>query len=172
MKKTDLLNLAIRIIGIILFLYSINSIKELLFYFALPINSIAVDECVSFIGVLLFTIIIQWILAALLMFKSDSITNLLIKNRDDHTQEFSPPYTQKDMLRSALVIIGITVIVLHLPDFIINTVKYIRLVQANDPSKSFDLTNVETSALKIILAYAMIYFSSQISTYFYQTNKD
>lgn len=172
MKKTDLQNLALRIIGIILFLYSINSIKELLFYFALPTNSIAVDERVSFIGVLLFTIIIQWILAALLMFKSDSITNLLIKNRDDHTQEFSLPYTQKDMLRSALVIIGITVIVIHLPDFIISTVKYIRLAQANDPSKSFDLTNVETSGLKIILAYAMIYFSSQISTYFYQTNKD
>ncbi|MBL1410786.1 hypothetical protein [Sphingobacterium faecale] len=76
------------------------------------------------------------------------------------------------MLRSALVIIDITVIVLHLPDLIINTVNYIRLVQINDPGKSFDLRKVVTSGLKILLASNLVYFSKQISTYFYKQEKD
>ncbi|WP_133586146.1 hypothetical protein [Sphingobacterium yanglingense] len=115
---------------------------------------------------LLLTITLQWLIALLFAFKPHLISSILIKNKEHQTEKVSLPFDSKELLKSALVIIGTTVILLSLPDLILATVKYINLVQTNDPNKSFDLTNIATSGLKIILSLGLIYFSAPISLYF------
>jgi len=166
MKKIDLLDLAIRIIGIVLFVYSFNSVKELLLYVSLPIAGSDSIERTSLVVPLILTITLQWLIALLFAFKPHLIIGVLIKNNDTQTELLTLPSAPKDLLKLALIIAGITVILLNLPDLIVATVKYINLVQTNDPNKSFDLTNIATSGLKIILSLGLIYFSAPISLYF------
>lgn len=166
MKKIDLLGLAIRIIGIVLFVYSFNSVKELLLYVSLPIAGSDSIERTSLVVPLILTITLQWLIALLFAFKPHLISGVLIKNNDTQTELLTLPSAPKDLLKLALIIAGITVILLNLPDLIVATVKYIKLVQTNDPNKSFDLTNIATSGLKIILSLGLICFSNQISLYF------
>ncbi|MDR2283819.1 MAG: hypothetical protein LBE37_11445 [Sphingobacterium sp.] len=165
MKKTNLLNLAIQIIGIVLFVYSLNSVKELLLYISLPITSSDNIEKTSLVVPLLLTITLQWLIALLFAFKPHLISNILIKNKEHQTEKVSLLLDSKELLKSALVIIGTTVILLSLPGLILATVKYINLVQTSDPNKSFDLTNIATNGLKILLASALVYFSNQITHY-------
>lgn len=171
MKKKDLLDLSIRIVGIILFVYSINSIKELLIYTALPIMGATGNQRPMIIGLLIFTILIQWVIAAILLFKSKTLTTVFLKNDIHETEVALPAYSARNIIKIGLIFIGTTLILLTLPEFIVGLVKYVTVVQQNSPNMRFDSTAVIISGLKIFLSVVLIYFADQISRFICQTKE-
>lgn len=168
MKKKDLLDLAIKIVGIILFVYSINSIKELLLYTSLPImDSIGVQRT-TIISILVFTVIVQWAAAFLLLLRSKTLTGVFLKSDIYEAETTLPTSPQRSHLKLGLIFIGVTVTLLTLPEFIVALVKYVTLVQENSPNMTFDSTAVIISGLKISLSVVLIYFADQISGFVYQ----
>ena len=163
MKKTELFIFAIKIIGIILFLWSINSLKELsMFFFTIQM---ARETVVIFPSLIIF-LLIQWILAYFLLFRTEIIINLL-KLKDENQQEIlqNSQFNYEKIFQIALLILGLAIIILNIPDFILSVIKNMLLLRKDEPYQKFLWNNFDIHGLKIILGVLLIFNSKKISNY-------
>ncbi|MEI5984979.1 MULTISPECIES: hypothetical protein [Sphingobacterium] len=163
MKKTELFIFAIKIIGIILFLWSINSLKELsMFFFTIQMAR----ETVVILPSLIIFLLIQWILAYFLLFRTEIIINLL-KLKDENQQEIlqNSQFNYEKIFQIALLILGLAIIILNIPDFILSVIKNMLLLRKDEPYQKFLWNNFDIHGLKIILGVLLIFNSKKISNY-------
>ena len=163
MKKTELFIFAIKIIGIILFLWSINSLKELsMFFFTIQMAR----ETVVILPSLIIFLLIQWILAYFLLFRTEIIINLL-KLKDENQQEIlqNSQFNYEKIFQIALLILGLAIIILNIPDFILSVIKNMLLLREDEPYQKFLWNNFDIHGLKIILGVLLIFISKKISNY-------
>lgn len=163
MKKTELFIFAIKIIGIILFLWSINSLKELsMFFFTIQMAR----ETVVILPSLIIFLLIQWILAYFLLFRTEIIINLL-KLKDENQQEIlqNSQFNYEKIFQIALLILGLAIIILNIPDFILSVIKNMLLLRKDEPYQKFLWNNFDIHGLKIILGVLLIFNSKNISNY-------
>ncbi len=163
MKKTELFIFAIKIIGIILFLWSINSLKELsMFFFTIQMAR----ETVVILPSLIIFQLIQWILAYFLLFRTEIIINLL-KLKDEYQLEIlqNSQFNYEKIFQIALLILGLAIIILNIPDFILSVIKNMLLLRKDEPYQKFLWNNFDIHGLKIILGVLLIFNSKKISNY-------
>jgi len=164
MKKKDLFDISIKIIGIFLVLFSINSSKELLLYNAVSNSSANMNEQNSVLLILLSNLILQLLIAFLFLLKSEVFVHFFIN--DDPTNNKALACNKFEAYRCGLILVGITLVILSLPSFIVNLFKYIYLVQNDVRNREFEFINFVTQGIKLLLSTTIIFCATKISAYF------
>ena len=170
MKKSDLYELAIKILGLYLVIIIIGQLREILIYLTIFLQSRSnphafgdFDQTPVFLVYLLGFIVLT-IFSGLLIFKTRQITKLVCKPRD--YEESANLFAEKEAIYEiALVLVGLVTLVLTLPDFIFKLNNHISLVKANLPTKDNDTAFLITSGLKIIVGLIAIIYASQVSRF-------
>ncbi len=177
MKKSDIYEIAIKILGLYLFFTSIDLLRDLLTTFAVitqakqnPDAFGNFDQTPFFIlSFSNFAFVILF--AAFLTLKTKTIVKFVCKPTD--YEETSSLFADRKVIYEiALVIMGLLLIVWTIPDFAFKLKNHIQLVQSNIPTKDYDTNFIITSAIKIVVGLIAIIYAKSISTIFVKDNKN
>lgn len=176
MKKIDLYEIAIKILGLYLIVIIINQLRDILIYFTVwfqqknnPEMFGDFDQTPSLI-VMTLGFLTLTALSAFLIFKTKSIAKL-ISRQSDFEEDLKLFADRKIIYEICLVLLGLITVVLTLPDFIYKLRNHITLVQSNIPTKDFDTTFLITSGIKIGIGIIAIIYSKQLSDLLAKRNK-
>ncbi len=170
MKKSDIYEVAIKLLGIYLFFNAIESVNNVLNYCVMYVQTkdnpelfgnfdqrpLFILSIVNLILVILF--------ASLLTFKTKMLVKLVCKP-DDYTDTASLFADRKVIYEIALLIMGLFTIVWALPDFIFQVKNYLQLKDSlpdNDNSTNFILQ----SGIKIMIGVAAVMYANTIAKLF------
>ncbi len=177
MKKSDIYEISIKILGLYLFFTSIGLLRDVLTTFALMTEAkhnpdafgefdqtpFLILSIANFVFVILF--------AAFMTLKTKTITKLVCKPTD-YTETSSLFADRKVIYEMALVIMGLLLIVWTLPDFVFKLKNHIELVQLNTPTNYLDTNFIITSAIKIVVGLIAIIYAKSISTILIKGSKN
>jgi len=171
MKKSDLYEVEIKIIGLYLFIKVIGLINELFSFITImnqsdsyPGDSRASGHLILFIPTIVnFAVLTAF--ATLLTFNTKLIVKKVCRPPDfeEKPRLFN---NKKEIYEIALTLAGFLSIIIALPDFLTKLQYHIQLVQLDQLDKhtrDFDNNFLISSALKIVLGILVIYYSRSIS---------
>lgn len=177
MKKSDIYEIAIKILGLYLFFSSIGLLRDLLTISVVmtqtkqnPDAFGGIDQTPFFIlSIAYFVFVILF--ALFLIFKTKSIVKLVCRPADyeETTYLFAD---RKVIYEIALVIMGLLMILWTLPDFAFKLKSYIQYTQNNIPTKDYDTNFIIISAIKIVVGLVAIIYAKSISTTLAKDNKN
>ena len=177
MKKSDIYEIAIKILGLYLFFTSIGLLRDVLTTFVMMAQSIQNPDTVgdfdqtSFVILYIVNFILVILFATFLTFKTKTIVKLICKPTD--YQETSTLFANRKVIYEiALTIMGLLLIVWTLPDFAFKLKNHIQLIQGNMPTKVYDTNFILTSALKIVVGLISITNAKSISTILVKDSKN
>ena len=163
MKRKGIVDWALKIIGILVFIYSINAIKEFILFNLVDLN----NQNQGLLKLILFVfLVLQWSIAALLTFRTRILTNLLFKKEDDTTETTISAIDSVQLFKVGFVLIGLSIIVFSLPNFIVDFFKYTSSVQKGLVNNKFELTNIFIVGLRLVFSLALIINSQRLGHYF------
>ena len=177
MKKSDIYEIAIKILGLYLFFTVIGLLRDLLFAFAYMDEAKRnsdlfeqIDPTPYFIlSIANFMVVILF--ASFLTFKSKAIVKLVCKSTDYN--ETATLFTDKKVIyEMALAIMGLLLIVWTLPDLAFRLKNYIQFVQNDMPTKNYDTNFLITSTIKIIVGLIAIIYARAISIFLIRDSKN
>ncbi|MBK6953238.1 MAG: hypothetical protein IPH24_14700 [Crocinitomicaceae bacterium] len=177
MKKSDIYEIAIKILGLYLFFTSIALLRDMLTTLTVMTQAKQnpdafgdFDQTPFFIlSIANFAFVILF--AAFLTFKTKTITKFVCKPTD--YEETSSLFADRKVIyEMALVIMGLLSIVWTLPDFAFKLKNHIQLVQSSMPTKDFDTNFIIASAIKIVVGLIAIIYAKSISTIVIKDNKN
>lgn len=177
MKKSDIYEIAIKILGLYLLFTSISLLRDVLTTFAVMTQAKQnpdafgdFDQTPFFIlSIANFAFVI--LIAAFVTLKTKTIVKFVCKQTD--YEETSSLFADRNVIYEiALVIMGLLLIVWTLPDFAFKLKNYIQLVQSNMPTKEYDTNFIITSAIKIVVGLIAIIYAKSISTILIKDNKN
>ncbi|GCD78994.1 hypothetical protein [Schleiferia thermophila] len=177
MKKSDIYEISIKILGLYLFFTSIGLLRDVLTTFAVMTQAKQnpdafgdFDQTPFFIlSIANFTFVILF--AGFMTFKTKTITKLVCKPTD--YEETSSLFADRKVIYElALVIMGLLIILWTLPDFAFKVKNHIQLVQSNMPTKDYDTNFIITSAIKIVVGLISIIYAKSISTILIKVDKN
>ncbi len=177
MKKSDIYEIAIKILGLYLFFTAIGLLRDVLTSFAVMTQAKQnpdafgdFDQTPFFIlSIANFLFIIFF--ATFLTFKTKTIVKLVC-NPTDYNETSTLFADRKVIYEMALVIMGLLLIVWTLPDFAFRLKNHIQLIQSNLPTKGYDTNFIITSAIKIVVGLIAIVYAKPISTILVKDNKN
>lgn len=105
-------------------------------------------------------------MAYFLLFRTEIIINLLKLN--DEEQLSIPGSIQlnyEKIFQIALLILGLAIVILNIPDFILSIIKNMIILREDEPYQKFLWNNFDIHGLKIILGVLLIFNSKNISNY-------
>ncbi|MFD0988584.1 hypothetical protein ACFQ1R_00620 [Mariniflexile jejuense] len=168
MKKIDLYEIAIKILGLYLLTLIISQFREVMIYLTVwsqqknnPEIFGDFDQFPAFI-VTLLSFLALIILSSILIFKTKQIAKL-ISRKSDFEEDLRLFANKKTIYEICLVLLGLVTFVLTLPDFIYKLKNHINLVQSNLPTKDYDNAFLLTSGIKIGIGLIAIIYSTELS---------
>ena len=165
MKKFDLYEIAIKILGLYLVVNVIEQLSTILTFIPMTFmqdsDTGGFNEIPVFL-VMAFGLIVLIVFAWLLIFRTQQITKLITKptDKEENVKLFAE---RKTIYEICLVLLGLIIIVWTLPDFIVKLRNYVTFVQNNTPVKLYDKTFLLTSGAKIIVGVLAIVYSTQLA---------
>jgi hypothetical protein len=171
MKKSDLYELAIKILGLYLILSVINQLQSLFFNFAYYMQSESRPEQFGYIDqkplfiVSLISFLVLTIFTILLIFRSRQITKLICQ-ASDYKQEVVLFTSKKSVYEIALILFGLIILINTVPDFTYKLKGHIQDIQNNVPAIPDNIAYLITTGLKITVGIISLFYSDQISNYF------
>ena len=177
MKKSDIYEISIKILGLYLFFTSIGLLRDVLTTFAVMTQTKQnpdafgdFDQTPFFIlSIANFAFVILF--ATFMTIKTKTITKFVC-NPTDYEETSSLFADRKVIYELALVIMGLLIFVWTLPDFAFKLKNHIQLVQSNIPTKDYETNFIITSAIKIIVGLIAIIYAKSISTILVKDNKN
>jgi hypothetical protein len=177
MKKSDIYEIAIKILGLYLLFTSISLLREVLTTFAVMTQAKQNPEAFGdfdqtpflILNIANFAFVI--LITAFITLKTKTIVKFVCK-QTDYEETSSLFADRKVIYEIALVIMGLLLIVWTLPDFAFNLKNSIQLVQSNMPTKEYDTYFIITSATKIVVGLIAIIYAKSISTILIKDNKN
>ena len=177
MKKSDIYEIAIKILGLYLFFTSIELLRYVLTTFYAIVQArqtpdsfgdidqipFLILSVTNFIGVIVF--------ASLLTFKTATIVKFVCQPTD-YNETSSLFADRKVIYEMSLVIMGLLLIAWTLPDFAFRLRTHIQLIQSDMPTKDYDTNFLFTSTIKIVVGLIAIIYAQTISTVLAQDNKN
>jgi len=171
MKKSDLYELAIKILGLYLILEVINQLQSLLFNFAYfmqtrnnPEQFGYIDQKPLFIASLISFLVLS-IFTTLLIFRTRQITKLICP-LSDYEQQVMLFTSKKSIYEIALILFGLIILINTVPDFAYKLKNHVRDIQNNAPAIPSNISYLITSGLKIFTGIISLIYADQISNYF------
>jgi hypothetical protein len=168
-KKSDIYEIAIKILGLYLFFTSIGLLRDVLTTFTVMLQAKQnpdtfgdLDQSSFFIlSIANFLLVI--VFATFLTFKTKAIARVICKQTD--YEETSALFADRKVIyEMALVLMGLLIIVETIPDFSIKLKNHIQLVQSSMPTKDYDTNFLIISAIKIIVGLIAVIYAKSIST--------
>ncbi len=167
MKKTDIVDIAIKILGLYLFtnvIYSfINSVETIFFLFtadnsnSMPDN----DKTIMIVaGFLQFTITLSF--AIFMVFGSKIITHKIC-SKADYDENAKLFAEKRNIFEMAIIIIGGILFIFALPEFLTQLLFYIESNQQGSYDARFQDRFLYASIAKIIIGFLLINFNKALS---------
>ena len=161
MKKSDIYEIAIKILGI----YFLVTIIQLMvgsfaYLSAMIFNSNLSSDNMLYAGVSLFVFIIMILLDLCFIFKTDMIVRMICKS-SDFEQDVPFTVSRKSVYEIALVLMGLIIIVWAFPDFIYKIWNYVQSLQMNTENKS----SLITSGIRILVGLIAVVYSTAIANF-------
>ncbi|MFN8715192.1 MAG: hypothetical protein ACK5Z2_20250 [Bacteroidota bacterium] len=176
MKKSDICEIAIKLLGIYLFITSAELISNILsavtIYFQADKNPDLFGDFdrTPFVLLSIIHFALTILFAALLTFKTKAIVSLVFKTEDaSETLVFTA--NRKVIYEIALVTTGLVTIVWALPDFIVQLKTYLQLKDTMpDHTNKFDF--IFQSGIKIVIGLVAVVYANVIAKLFVSNNKN
>jgi len=171
MTKSDIYEIAIKVLGFYLVTILIIQLKEVLTYATFLMqaqNSSDIMGNFNQTPILIATVCSFFVLAAftwLLIFRTKEVTKLVCK-KEDFEEPMKFFTDKKTIYEIALTIVGLLTIILTLPDFAYRLKNHIQLIQNDFSTESYDRSFLVTAGLKILIGLIIIIYSKAISSYF------
>ncbi len=168
MKKIDLYEIAIKILGLYLVVLIISQLRDVLIYLAAwtqqkknPEMFVGFEQTPVFI-ITVMGFLALVVLSYLLIFRTKPMARL-ISTKTDFEENIPLLASRKTIYEICLVLLGLITIVSVLPDFIFKLKNHITSVQNNSPTDSYDRTFLVTSGLKMGIGIISIIYSNQLA---------
>lgn len=177
MKKSDIYEISIKILGLYLFFTSIGLLRDVLSAFAVMIQAKQSPEAFGdfdqtpFLILSIANFVFAIVFAAFTTLKTKTITKLVCKPTD-YTETSSLFADRKVIYELALVIMGLFIMVWTIPDFVYKLNNHFKLVQKNAPTYYLDKNFIITSAIKIAVGLIAIIYAKSISAILIKGNKN
>ena len=165
MKKSDIYEIAIKILGLYLIFKVLDSLKELITYLSFLNNpsSMGLFDQTPVIAITVFNFLIVTLFAWLLIFKTKTVTTWICKKED--YQETAKLFTEKKtIIEIALILFGLIVIVWTVPDFAVKLKNHINLLQNEFTVNMNDKGYIYIAGLKSILGIIAIAYAKSIAS--------
>lgn len=168
MKKIDLYEIALKILGLYLIVIIINQLREVLLY--LTVWTQQKDNQEMFGGhdlaptfyAAIFGFLALTLLSSILIFRTKQIAKLICK-KSDLEEDLKLFADRKTVYEICLVLLGLVTIVDTLPDFIFKLKNYFNYAQAHSPTNDNDKAFLITSGIKIVIGLISIIYTSELS---------
>ena len=170
MRKSDIYEFTIKILGIYLVVSLIEYLKEVISYAMLLIQLHGkpeeigdFDQTPIFI-VSLNNLLVMTIFTWLLIFKTRKITNLIC-TKEDYSETTKLFADKKAIIEIALIIVGLMTIIWTIPEFAIKLKNYVYMSQNNYTTTMNDKSFLLIAGLKIVVGIIAVWYAKSISAY-------
>lgn len=176
MKKSDIYEVAIKILGIYLFFNSFGLLREFFYTVMLLVEINNEPEIYSdFSPMLIFLMSVVDLglvvfIAYLLTFKTKSVVKLVCRSTD-YEESASMLADRKNLYELAIMVMGLIIIMWTVPDFSIKLKAYVSMVQRDIPTRNYDTNFLISSLIKIGLGIAAVVYAKSISSALDKKNK-
>ncbi|HOU97874.1 MAG TPA: hypothetical protein PLP65_03410 [Bacteroidales bacterium] len=176
MKKSDIYEIVIKIIGLYLFIKSIENFKEVIFYFtAISQKSQSPDifggiDQKPYLFISIGHLLLTLFIAIIFIFKTKVITALISK-KDDYIENTAVSFNKKIIYEVSLTLAGLIIIIWSLPEFAIKLKNHIYLVKNNFSTNSAESEYIIITAIKLLIALIIIIYSKSISLFLSKESK-
>ncbi|MBN2597409.1 MAG: hypothetical protein JXR82_11550 [Marinifilaceae bacterium] len=169
MKKSDIIDLALKIFGIYVIIAALLYLKDLHFIKSMFTQNI--PDYMDFVGLGLFLAggIITFIIGYLLIFKSSKVAKKICKEDFDINLAIDPNYSKT--LEISLVIFGLYILIFQLPNFISGISQIATHFFENFPMNQQTMAYGIGSIIHYILGYVLLTNSKAITAWIIRINK-
>jgi|GEM_PF-856110 len=169
MKKSDIYEIAIRILGLYLFIDVIGSVRDLLTVFAAMVEDPQFSHGTFLVsGISTFVLLLAFSL--LLIFKNKAIAKLICKSSDfeENVKLFATP---KAVYEIAIILSGLLLIIRTLPDFAVKLRNYTQVEQMQGWHTKMDKNFLLISGIKLVVGLFAIVSAKPMAAYFGRNKK-
>jgi hypothetical protein len=161
MKKSDIYEIAIKILGI----YFLVTIIQLMVGSFAYLSAMIFSENLSsdnmlYAGVSFFVFIVMILLDLCFIFKTDMIVRMICKS-SDFEQDVPFTVSRKSVYEIALVLMGLIIIVWAFPDFIYKIWNYVQSLQMSTENKG----TLISSGIRILVGLIAVVYSTSIANF-------
>ena len=161
MKKSDIYEIAIKILGI----YFLVTIIQLMVGSFAYLSAMLFSENLSsdnmlYAGVSFFVFIVMILLDLCFIFKTDMIVRMICKS-SDFEQDVPFTVSRKSVYEIALVLMGLIIIVWAFPDFIYKIWNYVQSLQMSTENKG----TLISSGIRILVGLIAVVYSTAIANF-------
>ena len=161
MKKSDIYEIAIKILGI----YFLVTIIQLMvgsfaYLSAMIFSENLYSDNMLYAGVSFFVFIVMILLDLCFIFKTDMIVRMICKS-SDFEQDVPFTVSRKSVYEIALVLMGLIIIVWAFPDFIYKIWNYVQSLQMSTQNKS----TLISSGIRIVVGLIAVVYSTAIANF-------
>ncbi len=169
MKKSDIIDLTLKIFGIYVVIAALLYLKDLHFIKSMFTQNI--PDYMDFVGLGLFLAggIITFIIGYLLIFKSSRVAKKICKEDFELNLAIDPNYNK--ILEISLVIFGLFILIFQLPNFISGISQIATHFLENFPINEQSMIYGIASIVHYILGYVLLTNSKAISVWIIRINK-
>ena len=170
MKKIELYEILIKIIGIYFLLSTIGILKEVLSACIMLFskNSSVYEESSSIYNMIIliggFNFLFQLTASSLIIWKAKNIANKIARNSDSE-ENVSINLDKQIILQIAITIAAFLMFFWTIPDFFLNLKNYLGLIINEMPTKEFDTSIIILSAFKIVISVFSVTYSQKLSSF-------
>lgn len=176
MKKIDLYEIAIKLLGLYLIVIILTELRDLILYSTAWIQQMNRPQSVEdfdhtpFIIISGFCCLLLIALSGFFIFRTKQIAERIC-NKTEYVENVKIFTGRKTIYEICLVLIGLITIVLALPDFMAILINRIVLIQSEIPTGSYDTTIIIALGLKIGIGVISILYASALSNLLTRKNK-
>lgn len=167
MKKSDIFEIATKILGLYVFVLLIGSLRDILTYLAVvgaqKPGSIGDFNQTPFLLISACYFLALLSFALLLIFKTKTVVKK-ISSSSDYEESAQLFADKKVIYQIALVLTGLLLLIWTFPDFAFRLVGYFQLLHSSFPVRHSDSDFLITSAIKVIVALFVIFKSNYLSS--------
>ena len=172
MKKKDIYEVALKILGLLLVLPIIKKLEQIISFFFMwmeqfsnpALRGISNQTPLLLLSIFFFACLVAF--SGILIFKTEIIAKLISKPSDQF-EGLQLPANKKSIFEVSLVLLGLITIVWTVPDFLMQFKLYLSNIE-NYRSTTNQETFLTSSFLKITIGIASIIFSDKFSTFLVQ----
>ncbi len=166
MKKTDVLSLLLKVLGAYLSLSIINNLSVLFYSFSFfkEANYVSQTDFMLTMLVPYFAVIFSLAFIYFCLFKTNVLTNLLMKNEEDNT--IALDFNDKNQfIELSLIISALINIVWSIPELVVNIKTYSSSFSSLFIEVNPDFEFINLTILRFLVGVIIIKFAPQISNY-------
>jgi hypothetical protein len=177
MRKSDIYEFAIKILGLYLVVSVIEHFREVISYATVLIQTHdkpgqfgGFDQTPIFI-VTLFNFLLLTIFTWLLIFKTRKLTSLIC-TKEDYSETAKLFTDEKTIIEIAIILVGLMTIIFTIPEFTVKLKNYVFIVQNNFTPTMNDESFLFIAGLQITVGIIALLYAKKISSYVSKEKKE